>query len=77
MNEKLADEVIFEVRETIKQVIVESKLTPGVAELILKELYLDMRDLAQENLRMILAQKKQAEAAEEVNKDGKHTDLPG
>lgn len=74
MKEKLVDEVIFEVRETIKQVIVESKLTPAVAEMILKELYLDMRDLSQENLRRILSQKQQ-EAKEEVESDGEHTDV--
>ena len=69
--EKSVEEVIFETREVIKQVIVESKLSPMIIEMILKELYLDTHELSAELLSRKINERKKAEQKEE-SKDGGH-----
>lgn len=66
MEEKSMEEVIFEVKETIKQIIVQSKLSPSILEMITRDIYLDVKSLSEQNLMRILSQKK----AEEDKKDG-------
>ena len=67
--EKSIEETIFETREVIKQVIVESKLSPMIVEMILKELYLDVQQLSTQLLQQNIAKRKEAEK-EEVSEDG-------
>lgn len=69
--EKSVEEVIFETREVIKQVIVESKLSPMIIEMILKELYLDTHELSAELLSRKINERKKAEQKEE-SEDGGH-----
>lgn len=66
MEEKSMEEVIFEVKETIKQIIVQSKLSPSILEMITRDIYLDVKSLSEQNLMRILSQKK----AEGDKKDG-------
>lgn len=71
--EKSIEERIFECRETIKQVISEAHLSPSIVELILRELYLDTKNLAEINLRNKISerlQKEQIERNEEVTENG-------
>lgn len=77
--EKSIEERIFEVRETIKQVISEAHLSPSIVELILRELYSDTKTLADINLRNKISerlQKEQLERNKEVTEDGEHKSVP-
>lgn len=70
--EKSLEERIFEVRETIKQVISEGHLSPSIVEMILRELYLETKTLAEVNLRnkILERQQKEQELNKEVTDDG-------
>lgn len=70
--EKSIEETIFETREIMKQVIVESKLSPMILEMILKELYLDVQGLASELLQRNIVKRKEAEQKEVSEEDGGH-----
>lgn len=68
--EKSIEEKIFEAKETIKQVISESQLSPSIIELIIHELYLDVKNLADINLRNKIIERKEKEENKEVIEDG-------
>lgn len=69
MEKKTIDEDIFRLRETLKQVIVQSGLSPAVVELIIRDIYIDIKQLSEQNLMRILNENKQKEEDE----NGGHT----
>lgn len=69
--EKSLDEKIFELRNTLKMVIANSNINVSVAEMIVHELYLEIKQLSDQNLeRMIAERKKQENAQEDDQNDG-------
>lgn len=66
--EKSMEEVIFETREVIRQVIIESKLNISVVDLIMHDLYTEVHNLAMNNLQDKIKERKKA--SEEVVEDG-------
>ena len=68
--EKSMEEVIFETREVIRQVILESKLHISVVDLIMHDLYTEIHNLAMSNLQNKINERKQS--SEEVIEDGGH-----
>ena len=68
--EKSMEEVIFETREVIRQVIIESKLNISVVDLIMHDLYTEIHNLAMSNLQNKINERKQS--SEEVIEDGGH-----
>lgn len=69
MEKKTVDEEIFKLRETLKQVIVQSELSPAVIELVIRDIYIDIKQLSEQNLMRILNEKKQKEG----DSNGEHT----
>lgn len=62
------EERIFEFKETMKQLIVQSNLSPSIVEMVVRDIYIDVRQLSEQNLMRILNEKKK-----EVDDNGKHT----
>ena len=48
--EKTTSQVIFETKEVIKQVIAESHLNISIIDLLIKDLYLEIHELATQKL---------------------------
>lgn len=68
MKEKTLEERIFELRETIRQVIIQSELSPSIVELILRDIYTDLKQLSEQNLMRIINEKKK-----EGENNGEHS----
>lgn len=68
MKEKTLEERIFELRETIRQVIIQSELSPSIVELILRDIYTDIKQLSEQNLMRIVNEKKK-----EGENNGEHS----
>lgn len=66
---KEIDLIIFETKSKIKNIIVDSKLSPSILEMIMREIYEDMRELSQQNIIRLMAKDDESE----VKKDGEHT----
>ena len=62
------EERIFEFKETMKQLIVQSNLSPSIVEMVVRDIYIEVRQLSEQNLMRILNEKKK-----EVDDNGKHT----
>ena len=63
--EKSLDEKIFELRNTLKMVIANSNLNVSVVEMIVHELYLEIKQLSDQNLKNVIAERKKQENAQE------------
>lgn len=63
--EKSLDEKIFELRNTLKIVISKSNLNVSVVEMIVHELYLEIKQLSDQNLKNVIAERKKQENAQE------------
>lgn len=63
--EKSIEEKIFETREIIKQVIAEENLSPAIVEMILHELYLEVKALSNSVVQQKINERKVQESTEE------------
>ena len=63
--EKSLDEKIFELRNTLKIIISKSNLNVSVVEMIVHELYLEIKQLSDQNLERMIAERKSKENAQE------------
>lgn len=64
-KEKSIDEKIFELRNTLKILISESGLNVSVVELIVHEVYLEVKALSEQNLRNRLQEKNNEKGGDE------------
>lgn len=63
--EKSLDEKIFELRNTLKIVISNSNINVSVVEMIVHELYLEIKQLSDQNLKNVITERKKQENAQE------------
>lgn len=63
--EKSIDEKIFELRNTLKILISESGLNVSVVELIVHEVYMEVKTLSEQNLRNKLQEKNNEKGGDE------------
>lgn len=73
MENKSIDEAVFETREVIKRVVVDSKLPATVLEMILYGLYLELKNLSEQSISRILEERQNEQNQEEIVEDGEHT----
>lgn len=63
--EKTVDELIFELKNKLKIDISESRLNVSIVEMIIHEIYLEIKDLSERNLRSKIAERQSKENAQE------------
>ena len=63
--EKTLEEKIFELKEMIKRIIGESNLNVSIVEMIIHEIYLDVKELSAQNLRRIVSSRQINDAKED------------
>ena len=68
---------IFRTKETMKELISQSGLSPMIVEMILHELYSDVKELSKRYLSQTISSiKEEAVKKEEVTEDGGHIAVP-
>lgn len=68
---------IFRTKETIKELINQSGLNVMIVEMILHELYLDVKNVSTIHLNQTINSiRKEAADKEEVTEDGRHITVP-
>lgn len=63
--EKTVDELIFDLKNKLKIDISESRLNVSIVEMIVHEVYLEIKDLSERNLRSKIAERQSKENAQE------------
>ena len=63
--EKTVDELIFDLKNKLKIDISESHLNVSIVEMIVHEVYLEIKDLSDRNLRSKIAERQSKENAQE------------
>lgn len=63
--EKTVDELIFDLKNKLKIDISESHLNVSIVEMIVHEVYLEIKDLSERNLRSKIAERQSKENAQE------------